>query len=584
MKRLAALLAAALLAAGAHAADAIPAARNTFPALGAPDDPRVPISWNKFHDTEGLNALLRALAAAHPRLARVTTLGKSVEGRDLLALEIGNPDTGDNSRKPGFYIDGNIHGNEVQAAETVLYTAWYLLEMYGRVELVTKLVDERVFYLVPTINPDGRDAWFHEPANPHLSRGGRLPVDNDGDGLLDEDGPEDINGDGQITSMRVKDPFGRYKVDPEFPESLMYEVEPEERGDYRLIRTEGIDNDGDGEINEDGPGGYDPNRNWAWDWAPESIQFGAHDYPFSLPETRAVRDYVLARPNIAAAQSYHNNGGMILRGPGREGGRVHPEDERIWAQIGQRGTEMLPYYRNMISWKDLYTVWGGEIEWFYGVVGVTAFTNELWTEDNLYRRGLPGGEDGRRERMKWVRRLLLNQGLTPWQEVDHPTYGKVEVGGMASTWGRVPPSFLLEEELHRNTMFTLYHAECMPLLRPGETKVRALGNGLYRIDHAVENHGTLPTRTSHDVEKGITPDNTVSLTGLKVIASGVVEDPDFDRVKWQPRRPETLRVDRFRGMRRQFVAFVVSGTGNATLEVSAQRGGTYRIEVQVKAP
>ena len=85
-----------------------------------------------------------------------------------------------------------------------------------------------------------------------------------------------------------------------------------------LLGSEGIDNDGDGRVNEDPVGGYDGNRNWASNWQPNYIQGGAMDYPFQLPEAKAVNDFLMTHPNIAGVQSYHNNGGMILRGPGAE--------------------------------------------------------------------------------------------------------------------------------------------------------------------------------------------------------------------------------------------------------------------------
>jgi len=580
----AALLSAALCA-PAFGADNQLTSAHTHPALGAPEDPKVPIAWNRFYDAEGLTRLMRQLHVAYPELTEMVMIGKSFEGREIWAIEITNPEAGPKLSKPAMYIDGNIHGNEVQASETVLYTAWYLLEMYGKVEGATKLVDERVFYLVPTINPDGRDWWFESANNPHSNRGGRMPIDSDGDGAFDEDGPEDLNGDGQITQMRIKDPYGQWKLDPDFPEQLMVRVEPEERGEYTLLWSEGIDNDGDGEINEDGPGGYDPNRNWAWDWQPEGVQFGAHNYPFSLPETKAVRDYVLARPNIAGVQSYHNNGGMILRGPGREGGQMTPDDERVMAQIARRGEQMLPGYRSMVVWKDLYTVWGGETEWFYSGLGITSYTNELWTDDHLYHRELAGGQEGRKERARWVKYLLLNQGLTKWEEVDHPTFGKVEVGGLAKNWGRVPPSFMLEEELHRNAMFTFHHADSLPLVRPAETIVESMEGGLWRIRHSIDNRGLVPTRLEVDTQSDISPENTVTISGgvgLKVAASGIVEDINFDRVKWQKLRPEVLRVKRVGGNDRLVVEFIVEGSGTVQLEVVTQRGGTYKLDIPLE--
>jgi hypothetical protein len=293
---------------------------HSFPALGSVTERKVSVEWNRFYDHTGLAALLEKLHRAFPELTRLYSIGKSVEGRDLWCLEVTAFKTGPAEQKPGMYIDGNIHGNEVQAGEVVAYTAWYLCHQYGRLEKVTDLLDHCVFYLIPTINPDGRDRWFHQAQSPHSSRTGVKPVDEDGDGQADEDDVDDLDGDRSIVQMRLRDPNGRWKPHPDYPEHLMVQAAPDEKGEYTLLGWEGLDNDGDGRVNEDRIGGYDMNRNWAWDWQPNYVQYGAMEYPFSLPETRAIADFVLAHPNIAAAQSYHNAGGMILRSPGREGG------------------------------------------------------------------------------------------------------------------------------------------------------------------------------------------------------------------------------------------------------------------------
>ena len=95
-----------------------------------------------------------------------------------------------------MYVDGNVHGNEIQAGEVVLYTLWYLTRGYGQIEQITKLVDTHAFYLLPIVNPDGRQYWFDHPNTPHSSRQNRRPQDHDRDGKNWEDGPEDLDGDG----------------------------------------------------------------------------------------------------------------------------------------------------------------------------------------------------------------------------------------------------------------------------------------------------------------------------------------------------------------------------------------------------
>jgi hypothetical protein len=359
---------------------------------------------------------------------------------------------------------------------------------------------------------------------------------------------------------------------PDYPEYLMVRTRPDELGEYDLLGSEGIDNDGDGRINEDGPGGYDLNRNWGFDWQPNYVQYGAQDYPFSQPETRAVAEFVLAHTNIAAAQSYHNAGGMILRTPGSETGPMHNQDERVLSLIGERGEKIIPFYRSMILWKDLYTAWGSELDWLYGGRGILSFTNELWTSKNLYRT--PGSPSDEQE-AEFIKYVLMDDALVPWEEYEHPTYGTIEIGGRKKEWGRVPPSFLLEEELHRNMAFTLYHADMMPLIEISEVKVDKLGEGLFKIWVTIENRRLIPTRTSQDVAEHISPPDMISIEGgdLRVLSSGRVTDRFLKRVDAVRRRPHRVELNAIAGMSAVRVQFVVEGKGEFTITVDSAKAG-----------
>jgi hypothetical protein len=546
-------------------------AGHAFPALGISAERKVPVAWNRFYDHTGLTAILARLNRAFPDLTKLYSIGKSTQGRYIWCLEVTARNVGDPDRKPGMYIDGNIHGNEVQAGETVAYTAWYLCHQYGRLDKVTSLLDERVFYLIPTVNPDGRDLWFHTGER---ARSGQEPLDNDRDGLVDEDGAEDLNGDGFITMMRIKNPHGRFKLHPDYPEYLMVRTRPDELGEYDLLGSEGIDNDGDGRINEDGPGGYDMNRNWGFDWQPNYVQYGAQDYPFSQPETRAVSEFVLAHTNIAAAQSYHNAGGLILRGPSREGGEMEDQDDRVLNLIAERGEKIIPFYRSIIIWQDLYTTWGDEMQWLYGARGILAFGNELWTSKNLYK--MPDSPSDEQE-AEFIKYVLMDDGFVPWQEYEHPTYGTIEIGGQKKEWGRTPPSFLLEEELHRNMAFTLYHADMMPLIEISEIKVDKLGESLFKIWVTIENKRLIPTRTSRDVAHHISPPDVVSIKGgnLRVLSGGRVTDRYFKRVNAVKRRPYRVELDTIEGMNTTLIQFVVEGKGEFTITVDSAKAGLF---------
>jgi hypothetical protein len=342
------------------------------------------------------------------------------------------------------------------------------------------------------------------------------------------------------------------------------------------LGSEGFDNDGDGRVNEDGDGFYDPNRDWPWNWQPRYIQSGAHRYPFSILENRLVADFIKARPNIAGAQSYHNSGGMILRGPGAKDDRYEAADIAVYNLIGKRGEEMLPGYKLMNVADDLYEVYGGEIDWLHVMQGAYTYTNELFTPFNFFRKPSPEGFFGRQEDQRaFEKYLLLGDGLVKWHEVDHPQFGKVEVGGPKKNWVRQPPSFLLEAECHRNMAFTLYHADQMPLVKVQSVSTKPLAEGLVEVTAVVVNERVTPTHSAADLKNKITPPDVVSIEGkdLKVIIGMRSDDQFFIRPEVQKRDPEKVKVPGIGGMSPVYVRWIVSGAGPFTVRVNSVKGG-----------
>jgi hypothetical protein len=253
-----------------------PAAKQAAAPATSPPPIAVPLRFDRYYTYEQVGEALRVLHTAYPQLTTIDVVGKSEEGREIWAMTVNNPKTGAALDKPGVYVDGNIHGNEIQAGEVCLAVLNRLLTGYGQNEQITKLVDRNAYYVIPVVNVDGRYHFFHDPNDPSSGRSIRIPKDDDRDGLFDEDGPDDLDGDGNICMMRRKDPFGMYKTDPEDPR-LMIRVKPGEKGEWTLLGEEGIDNDGDGKVNEDGEGYVDGNRNWGSNWAPPYVQSGSGD-------------------------------------------------------------------------------------------------------------------------------------------------------------------------------------------------------------------------------------------------------------------------------------------------------------------
>lgn len=533
-------------------------------AAGAPNNPNVEVAWNRYYDYKGYTSILQNLNKAYPDLSDLKSLGKSYGGKEIWVMTITNKKTGAHTTKPGMYIAGNIHANEIQATEVTLYTAWYLLENYNRNAWIKDLVDTRSFYIIPTQSPDSRDKFMYEANTANSPRTGQVPRDDDGDGLVNEDKPNDLNGDGHITMMRKKVPagLGSWKIHPE-DDRLMMRCQINELCEYEMLGQEGFDMDGDGRVNEDGDGSYDPNRNWGWNWQPNYIQGGADRYPFNLPETKAVSDFVKSHTNIIGGQSYHNTGGMILRGPGARDDRVEPADERAFDFIGAIGERQLPGYRYLITWRDLYTVYGGETDWLYAGEGIMPFVNELWAQYNMFRENPQGGGGGggNTTLAEFDRLLLFGDAYVPWVEVDHPTLGKVEVGGTKKYVGRMPPSFLLEEECHRNMAFTLHHAWHLPTIRIHSVETKSLGNGLTEVVANIVNERTVPSRLAVDVRNNIHRPDWVTLKGGTPISSGIRNNRFDETFNEQLGRPERVDVQAVPGNGNVQVVWIVQGNG-----------------------
>lgn len=262
----------------------------------------------KFHSPAETVARLKSLAGQYPEICRLSTVGKSFGGQDVQVLEIAAwKNKSDPKARPAVLVVANSEGVHLPGTEAALQLAEDLLTAYGRDKVWTDFLNRNTVYVIPVLNPEAAGAYFSKPLleRTYNSR----PVDEDNDGLVDEDGPEDLNGDGLITMMRVKSLEGRWIIDPKEPR-LMRLADPKkgEKGEY-LVYTEGLDNDGDGQINEDGPGGVELNRNFPHDF--EYFQKRAGLYPVSEPETEALLRFMFDHNNIAMVINFSTENNLL---------------------------------------------------------------------------------------------------------------------------------------------------------------------------------------------------------------------------------------------------------------------------------
>jgi hypothetical protein len=265
---------------------------------------------------------------------------------------------------------------------------------------------------------------------------------------------------------------------------------------------------------------------------------------------------------------------MILRGPGAEVYGDYPRaDLRVYDEIGRDGERMLPFYRYMIIWKDLYSVFGGFVTWTYEGLGIISFTNELWSS----RQSSPDERLSSRDadELFFDDQLLSGAGFVDWTPVQHPLYGEVEVGGFRKDVGRVPPTFMIEEMIHRNAMFCLRHAEALPEVVIREPEITSLGGGVFAIDVVFENKRAIPTRSALAADKEIgEPDRFLfSGQGIEVLAGGFRTDRFRPtEIELQEHEPERLIAEAGIGGRDLVRArWIVRGNGRAIVRYEGEK-------------
>jgi len=522
--------------------------------------------FQHYYNYDELTAFMTDIHNAYPELTTLTSLATSQMGREVWMLVVNNPATGAPEEKPGFFAN-QIHAGEVIAAASGQYTIWYLLSRYGEDDEVTRIVDNLSLYLVPRLDVDGAEAYLTGmPAGVDPN-----PVDSDSDGLFDEDPPQDIDGDGFIVQMRQVDPLGEWKASSEDPRIMVRRMADETQGTFYTTYTEGIDDDGDEEYNEDSfSSRFLSNRNYPWNWQPDVLQGGGGKFPMEESITRAEVDFVAANPHIAIYLQHHCCGRIILRPPttGPDADFRFRNDLEVyqvataralehsgwnlgtsvfdWDQARQAGANRkrtqayrdkdgnirnAPYgmypipetngldFSDPSNWDQRdrgYFAYGSSLETMYLVFGIFSLADEHWREPDYNWDGLVTEI----ERLKWSDEELDGALFIDWHEFEHPTLGAVEIGGWKRSKVSPPEGELVERECEAGNRYTVYLATLAPRVEisVGEVEVVDQAAGLYQVDLSVKNLGALRTATEQGEWLGV-----VEPVLLEVLPSDNVE-------------------------------------------------------------
>ncbi len=557
--------------------------------------------FDQFYRHAELTRLLQDYAAAVPRLVQLRSIGKSHEGRDIWLLVLTNEATGADTDKPAFWVDGNIHAAELTASTACLYWLHTLVSGYDSQDDkdrgIRELLDSRVVYMVPRLNPDGAELALADAPRHIRSSTRPYPYDEQPvEGLT----VQDVDGDGRMLSMRLPDPHGTWKKHGADPR-LMVPREPGEfGGEYFRVMPEGLLTDFDGlkiSVNPDREG-LDLIRNFPAHWRQEGEQQGAGPYPTSEPEVRAMVDFITAHPNIGAAVSFHTHSGVILRPSGMcKDDDITPEDLWMIQRLSDSGAKLTGYPAVSI-WHDFKyhpkQVITGTQDWVYEHLGALFWTVEIWSPNKEagisdykwieWYRNHPPEDD--LKLLKWSDEKCGGLAHVDWYAFQHPQLGMVELGGWDKmNYWRNPPPALREREAARFPAWLQQIALSLPKLEVLRTEVRALGDDTWRVRFAVANSGYLPAYVTQRARERKTVRGTVFnihlteglslVSGRERVVGAHLEGhaPKSSLQAFLPNRDITGD--------RAVVEWVVRGArGTAVaLSATADRAGTVRCEV-----
>ena len=428
----------------------------------------------------------------------VTKIGETLQGRAILMATFEGPQLGDRTRTgaPEVLVVANLEGDRLAGSEVAI-------SMVEQISAVgSPLLERATLHVLCVANPD---AMANALAGLGAWRG--KPTDNDRDGLVDEDGPSDLNGDGRILWMRVPEAGGPMLADPEEARSSREaDADKSEAGTFRLIR-EGADADGDRLQNEDGQGGVAVEANFPHRWVQYAPNAG--DFQLSEPESRALVDFVLAHPAIRVVLVLDDEDNLASPPKGKDkvdSDSTDPlaDDARLLKIYGER------FYGEDSDVRGAEHQSGNFADWMYFQRGALVLESALWSPpldmgdakdggdgEDSEQEGLPKDASDDRKLLAWADTWYPNDAFIPWEKFEHPTLGEVEIGGWMPLVRTTPPPDLIVDFTTNTAEFLDSLADDFAQLSWENVEVTALDDKeVFEVRATLVNQGLLPTMTA----------------------------------------------------------------------------------------
>lgn len=513
------------------------------------------LTFDSYKTNSNVQKALNSLQQKAPSQTVLHKIADSPGGEPVYVLEIGK----NLKNVPAVFVGANFEGKTPLSTEGALYFAKMLLDS----SVYTKGVK---WFILALPNPDATSGYFSDVKWERTVNASA--VNDDKDDQLNEDGPEDLNGDGLITKIRVEDPEGTFLISDKDPR-IMLKADPAkgERGKYKIY-PEGIDNDGDGEINEDGPGGINVGINFPHLFKTNLKETGL--WPGEAPEAFGVMNFIFSHPEIAMVCTLGTSDFCMAPPRGGRKGGVNMESIKVPARYATRigadpeknytlaevvemfkanmpsrgGREMTPEtvvdilglgasinpleddlkfysdfsekYKAYLKAKGFSTDRmaadpdkDGSFElWAYYQLGVPSFSMNLFTppkpaeqktrENSFRETGSRVAETDDKDKtiLAYIDKKLSGSGFVKWQQFNHPTLGKAEIGGVAPFVTSTPPVSEIDSLCKMQLPWLLKLSKKLPDLQLMKEVITDLGAGVYRLELFIENRGGLAYPTA----------------------------------------------------------------------------------------
>jgi hypothetical protein len=286
------------------------------------------------------------------------------------------------------------------------------------------------------------------------------------------------------------------------------------------------------------------------------------------------------------AFAFHNNGGMFLRGPSTKSqGEFQQGDIKVFDYLGKNAEKIVPGYRYLVSWKDLYSTYGDFGDFMDNIVGAYTFVGELFqtSSESYKKKGKEKDEEEsmfgesnarKRERLKFNDNVAMGELYKDWKPYKHPVYGDIEIGGWIKFSSRLPHPFMLQDLVHRNAAAVIFAAEQTPDVKINVIKKEEISKNLYEVRVRLYNDKAMPSITYHCVKSRVYPMDVLKVSGnnIEVISGGKVTNKYTDQVSYKPKKPE-IQFCQVPGFGYVDYQFLVSGKGEIKISFESRKAG-----------